>query len=186
VLVLFDYGFSGGGLRGSVCVNTGYPYGGAAQGFAARPGASLSVAGDVRACALHPSIGQWGLFLLTKLPGLALWGCLLLLIWQLIREANTSGPFTPRVAATMRQLGWVVIAGSMIAGALGHLGADLLTRMLMTPATFDTWGILVDVLLAAPVKALLPVAALAGSVLLTFARIIKAGAVMDDEIKATI
>ena len=186
VLVLFDYGFSGGGLRGSVCVNTGYPYGGAAQGFAARPGASLSVAGDVRACALHPSIGQWGLFLLTKLPGLALWGCLLLLIWQLIREANTSGPFTPRVAATMRQLGWVVIAGSMIAGALGHLGADLLTRMLMTPATFDTRGILVDVLLAAPVKALLPVAALAGSVLLTFARIIKAGAVMDDEIKATI
>jgi hypothetical protein len=178
VLVLFDYGFSGGGLRGSVCVNTGYPYGGA--------GASLSVAGDVRACALHPSIGQWGLFLLTKLPGLALWGCLLLLIWQLIREANTSGPFTPRVAATMRQLGWVVIAGSMIAGALGHLGADLLARMLMTPATFDTRGILVDVLLAAPVKALLPVAALAGSVLLTFARIIKAGAVMDDEIKATI
>jgi hypothetical protein len=60
VLVLLDYGFSGGGLRGSVCVNTGYPYGGAAQGFAARPGASLSVAGDVRACALHPSIGQMG------------------------------------------------------------------------------------------------------------------------------
>ena len=47
-----------------------------------------------------PASGKWGLFLLTKLPGLALWGCLLLLIWQLIREANTSGPFTPRVAAT--------------------------------------------------------------------------------------
>ena len=186
VLVLFYYGFAGGGLRGSVCVDTGYPYGGAAQDFAARPGASLSVAGDVRACALHPSIGQWSLFLLTKLPGLALWGCLLLLIWQLIREANTSGPFTPRAAATMRQLGWVLIGGSMIAGALSHLGADLLTRMLMTPATFDARGIVVDVLLAAPVKALLPVPALAGSVLLTFARITKAGAVLDDEIKATI
>lgn len=85
-----------------------------------------------------------------------------------------------------RQLGWVVIAGSVIAGMLSHLGADLLTGMLMTPATFDARGIAADVLLAAPFKALLPVPALAGSALLAFARITKAGAVMDDEIKATI
>jgi hypothetical protein len=187
VLVVFlDHGFAGGGLRGSACVDTGHPYGGPARAFAARPGASLGVAGDVRACALHPSIGQWGLFLLTKLPGPALWACLLLLIWRLVREANSAGPFTPRAAAVMRQLGWVVIAGSVIVGALSHLGADMLTRMLMTPATFDAKGIAVDVLLAAPFKALLPVPALAGSALLTFARITKAGAVMDDEIKATI
>jgi hypothetical protein len=63
----------------------------------------------------------------------------------------------------MRQLGWAVIAGSMIAGALGHLGADMLTPTLMTPAALDTKGIVVDVLLAAPVKALLPVPALAGA-----------------------
>jgi hypothetical protein len=74
----------------------------------------------------------------------------------------------------------------MTAGALRHLGADLLTRMLMTLATFDAKGIAVDVLLAAPFKALLPVPALAGSALLTCARITKAGAVMDDEIEATI
>jgi hypothetical protein len=74
----------------------------------------------------------------------------------------------------------------MIAGALSHLGADMLTPMLMTPAAFDTKGIVVDVLLTAPLKALLPVPALAGPALLTFARITKAGAVMDDEIKATI
>ncbi len=36
------------------------------------------------------------------------------------------------------------------------------------------------------IRALLPVPALAGSALLAFARIIKAGALMDDEIKATI
>jgi hypothetical protein len=74
VLVFLGRGFASGGLRGSVCVDTGRTYGVAAKGFAARPGASLSLAGDVRACALHPSIWQWGLFLLTKLPGLALWG----------------------------------------------------------------------------------------------------------------
>lgn len=186
VLAVVDYGFAGGGPRGSVCVDTGHLYAGTAQGFAARPGASLSVAGDVHACALRPSIWQWGLFLLTKLPGLALWGCLLLLIWQLIKQANASGPFTPQAAGTMRQLGWAVIAGSMIAGALTHLGADLLTPMLMTPAAFDAKFIAVDVLLAAPLKALLPVPVLAGSVLLTFARITNAGAAMDDEIKATI
>lgn len=185
LIVFLDHGFAGG-PRGSACVDTGHPYGGPARAFAARPGASLSVAGDVRACAVHPSIGQWGMFLLTKLPSLAVWGCLLLLIWRLVREANSAGPFTPRAAAVMRQLGWVVIAGSAIAGALSHLGADLLTRMLMTPATFDAKGIAVDVLLAAPFKALLPVPALAGSALLTFARITKAGAAMDDEIKATI
>ena len=120
----------------------------------------------------------------TTLVSLA--GLVLLLIWLLVREANRSGPFTPRAAAVMRQLGWVVIGGSMIAAALSHLGADLLTRMLMTPATFDAKGIAVDVLLAGPFKALLPVPALAGSALLAFARITKAGAVLDDEMKATI
>lgn len=186
LVVFLDNGFASGGLRGSVCVDTGRTYAGAARGFTARPGASLSLAGDVRACALHPGIWQWGLFLLTKLPGLALWGCLLLLIWRLIREANSTGPFTLRAAAVMRQLGWVVIAGSVIAGALSHLGADVLTGMLMFPATFDAQGIVVDVLVAAPFKALLPVPALAGAALLTFARIIQVGAVMDDEIKATV
>jgi hypothetical protein len=79
---------------------------------------------------------------------------LLLYLWRLVREANSAGPFTPRAAAVMPQLGWVVIAA--------------------------------DVLLAAPFKALLPVPALAGSALLTFARITRAGAAMEDEIKATI
>jgi len=187
VLVLFlDHGLASGGLRGSVCVDTGHPYRGTAIGFAARPGASLSSAGDVRACALHPSIWQWGLFLLTKLPGLALWGCLLLLIWRLIREADRVGPFTLRAAAAMRRLGWVVIGGSMTAAALAHLGADVLTGMLMTPATFDANGTIVDVLVAAPFHALLPVPALAGAALLTFARITRVGALMHDEIKATV
>ena len=186
LLVLLDHGFASGGLRGSVCVDTSRTYGGPAHGLAARSGASLSLAGDVHACALHPSIWQWGLFLLTKLPGLALWGCLLLLIWRLIRQANSTGPFTVEAAAVMRQLGWTVIGGSMIAAALSHLGADMLTGMLITPATFDSNGIVVDVLAAAPFKALFPVPALAGAALLTFARITQAGAVMDDEIKATV
>ena len=174
---------------GPVCVNTGYPPGtggGGPSGVVAGRGASLSVAGDIQACVAHPGIGQWLLYLLTKLPGLVLWGCLLLLILRLIRQTDRSGPFTPRAAANMRQLGWLVIAGSMVAASVSATGTDLLTRMLMTPPTFDVKGVLIDVLVVAPVKALFPVAALAGAALLTFGRITGAGAVLDEEIKGTV
>lgn len=40
----------------------------------------------------------------------------------------------------------------MTAGALGALGTDLLTRMLMTPATCSGAGIAIDILVAAPVN----------------------------------
>lgn len=185
--VAFDasYGFAPGSSRRlTVCVDTGFPYGGSAHGFAAQPGASLSAGGDVTACALHPSFGQWVLYLLTKVPDLVLWGCVLLLIWRLISEAARRGPFTPRAAAIVWLLGWTVIVGSYIVGALDHLGADLLTSALMTPATYGT-GVVFDVLFG-PLKALLPVPALAGAALLTFARITKIGVVLDDEIKATV
>jgi hypothetical protein len=168
----------------SVCVDTGYPYVGSAHGFAASPGASLRAGGDVTACALHPSPGQWVLYLLTKLPGLVLWGCVLLLIWALISEAARRGPFTPRAAAIVQLLGWTVLGGGYIAGALEHLGADLLTGMLMTPATYGD-GVVADVLFG-PLRALLPVPALVGAALLTFARITRVGVVLDDEIKATV
>jgi hypothetical protein len=171
--------------RISVCVDTGYPYVGSAHGFAARPGASLSVGGDVTACALHPSLGQWVLYLLTKLPDLVLWGCVLLLIWRLISEAARRGPFTPRAAGIVWLLGWTVLIGSYLAGALELLGADLLTRMLMTPATFSGGGIVVDIVFG-PLNALLLVPALVGAALLTFARITRLGVVLDDEVKATV
>ncbi len=174
---------------GPVCVNTGYPPGtggGEPAGLYARHGASLSVAGQVQACAPHPGLSQWSLYLLTKLPGLVLWGCLLVLILRLISQTDRSGPFTPRAAATMRQLGWLVIAGSMIVAAAGAAGADLLTRMLMTPPPYDAKGIVIDVLIFAPLKALFPVPALAGAALLTFGRITGAGAVLDEELKATV
>ena len=180
-----SYGFSPGSTRLSVCVDTGFPYGGAAHGFVARTGASLSAGGDVTACARHPSVGQWFLYLLTKVPALVLWGILLLLIWRLITEASRRGPFTPRAAALVWLLGWTVLVGSYIASALAHLGADLLTAMLMTPTTYGGTGVVVDVLLGA-LKALVPVPALAGAALLTFARITKIGVVLDDEIKATV
>lgn len=176
-----------GGESGSVCVDTGYPAGsGAGPGVLAKHGASVSGSGNVRACALHPSAGQWALFMLTKLPGLALWGCVLLLIWRLLNMAARYGPFTAQSAAVMRLLGWVVAVGSMVAGALGALGADVLTRMLMTPATYTVGGTVEHVLLFAPLEALFPVPALVGAALISFGRITTVGAAMDEELKATV
>jgi hypothetical protein len=174
---------------GPVCVNTGYPPGtggGAPQGLVATHGASLSVAGSIQACVAHPSLAQWSLYLLTRLPSLLLWACLLVLILRLIRQTERSGPFTPRAAATMRQLGWLVVGGSMIVAAMSATGTDLLTRVLMTPAPYDAKGIVINVLIYAPLKALFPVPALAGAALITFGRITGVGAVLDEELKATV
>jgi hypothetical protein len=180
-------GFYGGpGPAGSICVDSGRTYFGTMQGVTALPGAVLRPGGDISACALHPSLGQWSLYLLTRLPRIALWILVLLLIWRLITEAGRNGPFTTRAASIVHQLGWVVIAGSMVAAALSELGADVLTGMLMTPATFDVKGTVAAVLLGAPIKALFPVPALAGAALLTFGRMTRAAAVMDEELKGTV
>jgi hypothetical protein len=193
--VSLTYGYVGGTTPGELCVDAsglGGPLTGrnalaAAQlGTTARHGAELSVTTSAQACALHPGAVQWLLFLLTKVPEVAFWGCVLLLTLRLIRQASRTGPFTVEAAATMLILGWVVALGSMIVGALGALGADLLTRMLITFDPFDAGSIAVDVLVRAPLEALLPVPALVGAALVTFSHITRVGAAMDEEIKATV
>ncbi len=80
----------------------------------------------------------------------------------------------------MRRLGWLIIVGTAAATALQGFALDqLLTTMLTPPGSHG------DVLLG-PVRSLLPVPLLVGAALLTFARIIRLGADMDDEIKATV
>lgn len=181
------YGYLGGGSRGQVCVNTNVAlYSSPVVGEAPRHGAALTQSGYVQACALHPNAGQWTLYLLTRLPAIALWACVLLLTLRLIRQAAKTGPFTAQAAATMYVLGWVVVVGSMAVGGLGVLGADVLTGMLMASGSLGATGIFVDVLVRAPLEALVPVPALVGAALLTFSHITRVGAAMDEEIKATV
>jgi hypothetical protein len=185
------YGYLGGSQPGEVCVNAGNGLGGsrvvgAGYGTAARHGAALSETTTVQACALHPGAAQWLLFLLTKIPAIALWACVLLLTLRLIRQAARTGPFTVQAAVTMLLLGWVVIAGSMIVGALSALGSDVLTHMLVTFDPYSESTIVFEVLVAAPVRALVPVPALVGAALLTFSHVTRVGAAMDEEIRATV
>ena len=149
-------------------------------GIAHRPGASVTIDGTLRACALHPGTGQRILYTLMSLPAGLVWGAVLFLLWLVIREARRAGPFTVQAAVAMRRLGWLIIAGSAAAAAVQGFALDqLLNTMLVAQDHFGD-------ALTEPVHALLPVPVLAGAALLTFARIIRVGADMDDEIKATV
>ncbi len=185
VLALAGPGSVGGFGAAQVCAtqpNAGYGGGNWASHLdvAARPGATISINGTLQACAVHPTLGQRALSTLITLPGALVWGAVLFLLWRIVRAARRTGPFTVPVAAAMQRLGWLLIAGSTAAGALHGFALDqLLNTMLVPQAQYG------DVISMA-VHALVPVPLLAGAALLTFARIIRAGADMDDEIKGTV
>lgn len=183
VFSLVGSGSVGGFGDASICATqagTGYSGSTSHLGVATRPGTTISITAPLRACATHPSVSQRILYTLMSLPGALVWGLVLFLLWRLIRAAGQTGPFTVQVAVAMRRLGWVIIAGSVAAAAVQGFALDqLLSTMFMAAADFG------DVI-AEPIHALLPVPALAGAALLSFARIIRLGADMDDEIKATV
>lgn len=169
---------------GLVCVtqpNTWY--GGdnwiAHHGIATQPGASISINGTLQACALHPSLYQRSLYTFTGLPSALAWAAVLFLLWRLVRTASLNGPFTLPVAAGMRQLGWLIIIGSLAAASAQGAATDALLNTLLRAQN--------DFADAVPrFLNVLPVPLLAGAALLTFARIIRLGAAMDEEIQATV
>ena len=178
---LGDFGFG----DGTICAaEPGAGFGGtdwaSNLGVAARPGVSISISGTLQACAGHPSIGQRTMYFLMTQPGVLVWGAVLFLLWRTIRAARRTGPFTGQVAAAMRRLGWLIIAGSVAAAAVQGFALDQLLNTMITPGT--SYG---DVI-SEPIHALVPVPLLAGAALLTFARMIRLGADMDDEIQGTV
>lgn len=184
VVALTGSGSVAGLGRGPVCVTQpGHGYSDSQWtshlGVSARPGGWLTVNGTVQACAAHPGFGQRALLALMNLPVLLLWGCVLFLLWRLLTAARRTGPFTIPAAAAMRLLGWVIIVGSVVAAAIQGFATDQLLNTLLTTHDFP------DVI-NGPLHALLPVPVLAGAALLTFARVVRLGADMDDEIKGTV
>lgn len=174
------------GSFGSVCVTQpGVQYADSGwsnpYGVAARPGASDSIVGAVQVCALHSGIGQDVLYALTVIPAVAFWGVVLLLLWRMIVLARRAGPFTPAVATAMRRLGWLIIAGSATVAVVRAIALNqLLNAMLVAPGS-DVVNVVV-----ALARGLFPVPALTSAALLTFARIIRLGVRMDDDIKGTV
>ncbi len=149
--------------------------------FSTKPGAWLNDTANLQACTSHPSTGQRALYTLTALPRGLLFAAILLFLWRIIRTAGRDGPFTPQVAASMRWLGWLVIAGTIAAAAIQELANGLLLNTMLTHHI--SW--LLNAI-TAPIGALFPAPIIVGCGLLTFSRVMRLAAAMDDEIKATI
>ena len=171
-----------GGLPGAVCVTQpGTQYGNGdwnTSAVTARPGHSISIIGNLEVCADHATLGEQALNIVVYLPAVLFWGGVLFLLWRMMVTARRNGPFTPRVAAAMRRLGWFIIIGSTAAAVVHLIATDtLLTIMTRITNPFPN-------LILVPLHLTIPV--LTAAALLTFARIVKAGAAMDAEIQATI
>jgi hypothetical protein len=187
VATLVGTGTLGGLGHTRVCV-TDPSIGGTSGGspfigtYAAKAGAQLQPPNaPLSACALHPGLGQHLLYSLTAVPEILLWAGILLLLGRLLVIARRRGPFTVPVAAAIRALGWYIVAGSVLAAALGQLATVLLLDSLVAPGPEGPGWIAI-----AALRALVPVPALAGAALLTFARIVRLGVAMDDEIQGTV
>src|SRR5215469_3958671 len=187
VATLVGTGTFGGFGHAQVCVTDPNISGGSdaspfSHVYAAKVGAQLQPpSAPLSACAIHPGVGLHLLYSLTVIPQTLLWGGILLLLWRLLVIARRRGPFTARVAAAMQLLGWYIIAGAVLAAAIEQLASVLLLDALVAPAPEGIGAVAV-----AALRALVPVPALAGTGLLTFARIVRLGAAMDDELRGTV
>jgi Protein of unknown function (DUF2975) len=178
--LVFGSGAYGG--SSSVCVTQpGSQYTGGGWSFpsiSARPGNSVSFVGALHACANNPTPGEQALNYVAGLPTVLFWAGLLFLLWRMLVTARRNGPFTPRVAAALRRLGWFIIIGSTAAAVVQGIATDALVAMMTNVG--QPFASLIEV----PLR--LPVPVLTGAALLTFARIVRAGVAMDAEIQGTI
>jgi hypothetical protein len=179
--LVFGSGGTYGGLPGAVCATqpaTEYSGDWNTAAVTVRPGHTVSIIGSLQVCADHATLGEQTLGVVAALPAVLFWGGVLFLLWRMMVTARRNGPFTPRVAAAMRRLGWFIIIGSTTAAVVHLIAIDaLLTIMTKITNPFPN-------LILVPLH--LPIPVLTGAALLTFARIVKAGAAMDAEIQATI
>jgi len=180
--LVFGSGGTYGGLPGNVCVTqpgTSYNSSDWNNPFVtARPGHSASIIGSVSVCADHASLGEQTLGVVAALPAVLFWGGLLFMLWRIMVTARRNGPFTRRVAVAVRRLGWFIIIGSTAAAVVHLIAIDTLL-MVMSKITNPFFNLIL-------VPLHLPIPLLTGAALLTFARIVTAGAAMDAEIQATI
>ncbi len=152
-----------------------------ADAVRAGPGATMIDAWvQCHACAGDPTIAQRIWYSLIGLPTVIFWACVLRILWRMLSTARSRGPFAPQVATALRRLGWFIIVGAVVASAVHGLALDAVLNSLFRP------GVGYGDAVFGPIKALVPVPVIAGAAMLTFARIIRAGQAMDEEIRATV
>ncbi|WP_344420104.1 hypothetical protein [Amycolatopsis minnesotensis] len=178
MLVLFGPGglVSGPGLRTTCVDSAGSLSVTGGTGFPLKPGARLSGA-SAEACLDHASTGVW-------LSGFAdrwiwyLWaaGALALLL-RFLRGAALKGPYDQAVPGRLAALGWYLpVAAAVVAAVAATARSTLLGAAFESPASWTSlWAG------AFPLWS-----AFAGAAALTFARILRIGVRMHEDLEGTV
>ncbi|MGI5397116.1 DUF2975 domain-containing protein [Streptomyces sp. CA-251251] len=130
-------------------------------------------------CTEHPSTYQNTLTVLGSLPSFLLTAVGLLVLNRLLREAARKGVYTQRTASQLKLLGWLLLLGSLLTRLVEANAEAALLATLTDAVTFDagTW-------LHLWTMPYFPILAALG--LLTFARIVRAGTAMREDLDGTV
>ena len=139
------------------------------------------VSDPLSVCVMNATDRQRALVYLGSAPLTLFKLALFALVAWLLLVARREGPFVPRVHQMLWFLGWFVIAGSVaVSVARDAAGAYFLASAVSVPVPVkdDVVSALYDAVLSVPV--------LAGCAVLTLARIMRAGALMRDDLEGTV
>lgn len=145
--------------------------------FGARDGAHVSAV--PRYCADHPSAWQRTLGILSEAPALVVLVGGLTLLDRLLRSAGRDGAYTRQAASGLRFLGWYLLVGSLVAAIARAASQAALLATLADDAAFSPGTVLGAT--AFPYLVLLTALGL-----LVFARVVRAGATMREDLEGTV
>ncbi|MFE2303404.1 DUF2975 domain-containing protein [Streptomyces sp. NPDC059445] len=148
-------------------------------GFRAAPGASMSLDAHPSFCTRDPSTVQGLLNTATQLPSFVFTVGALLLVLRLIRGAEGDGLYTARTARRLRGVGWWLLAGSVLAAIAESVSEKALIHSLSRGGDVNALSGLVS--WDAPYMAILT-----GLGVLSFARIMRVGVAMREDLDGTV
>ncbi|MFI0960379.1 DUF2975 domain-containing protein [Streptomyces sp. NPDC021080] len=145
----------------------------------AAPGARVALDASPSYCASHPSTVQGLLHTGTQVPSFVFTVGVLLLVLRLIRGAEGDGLYTARTAERLRRVGWWLLAGSVLAAIGKSVSEKALLDSLSRGGDVSALSGLIS--WDAPYMAILT-----GLGVLSFARIMRVGVAMREDLDGTV
>jgi hypothetical protein len=143
-----------------------------------RPGASSGTGGTIPVCVMHPTAGQRALEILSTAPDSVLHLAIVLLVLQLLIVVRRLGPFVVPVVSRLRFLAWFLLIGSVAATVTQNIAAAEFLASAVNQSVPVASDALSGFILGTPL--------LVACALLTLARIMRAGARMQDDLAGTV
>jgi Protein of unknown function (DUF2975) len=166
----------GWGRSASVCVTTNGQDSGSGSGWLGYihlPSSVSAMTNGFRLCTDHPSTAQRLWFTLQELPTTVLLVGAVLLTYLFVRSARRSGVYTPTAARRLRVLGWFLIVGPVAQTLISHFASSRLAKGMIVGSAGPLGSVPYSVQWAV---------LLAGTAVLSFARILRLGSGMREEL----